>query len=160
MTIGFLQTGKKEQKSSRKNSEIKSLDLRRRKYLKHRLDGKTKKAAAMLAGFSEESARNAAQVIETPLYRSLFAARAARVIPEEKLILRLAEGLDAVETKIVSHEGQITDFVDCIDFDQRRRYLELAMQVTRRVESVSVKDKTQVVVPIQIVTSIPRPERG
>jgi hypothetical protein len=168
MTIGFAapaDDGKSKNKASRKKSEskkeVKSLDLRRRKYLKARLDGRTKKAAALLAGFSEEMAANAAAKIETPLFRSIFAAKAAHLIPEEKLILRLAEGLDAVETKVTSFEGKITDFVDCIDFDQRRKYLELALSVTRRVESHTMqKGGPTVVVPIQIVTSIPRPERG
>lgn len=157
--IGFG-SDKVKKKSGRKKSESIGLSVRDRKYLKERLKGHNKKLAALLAGFPESMAENAAQKIETPRVKEEFTRLLNRVIPSEKLVIRLAEGLDATQMKYATFEGKITDFVEAVDFEQRRKYLELAASMSGRHEKYERQTNTNITVPIQIVTSIPRPQRG
>lgn len=47
--------------------------------------------------------------------------------PLSKLALRIRQGVDATVTEFAKFEGKITDRVDCIDFEQRRRHVEMAL---------------------------------
>jgi len=47
-------------------------------------------------------------------------------ITDQYLAKRLKEGLEARETKVVTHEGQVTDKVDLPDFHAREKYLQMA----------------------------------
>jgi hypothetical protein len=158
MSIGFGD-GKVRKGRGKKKSEAVGLSVRERKYLKERLKGHNKKLSALLAGYPESMANAAIAKIETPKVREEFQKLLNRVIPSEKLVIRLAEGLDATQTKFATMDGKITDFVEAVDFDQRRKYLELAASMSGRYERNEAKQPT-VMIPIQIVTSIPRPQRG
>jgi hypothetical protein len=48
---------------------------------------------------------------------------------DQKLAQRLAEGLDAVETKFFQKEGRVTDSRNVINWSERRNYLELACRI-------------------------------
>lgn len=46
----------------------------------------------------------------------------------EKLAQRIAEGLDATEIKFFQHEGKVIQTVEVVDWEQRRKYIELAVK--------------------------------
>lgn len=117
-----------------KRSDSCGLTKRQWRYLEERVKGNTKKLSALLAGYSESTAENAAQKIETPRLREMFARLITQVIPNEALVLRLAEGLDATRTIFATSEGAITDFLEVIDYSERRRYLELVAMMSRRYQ--------------------------
>ena len=45
------------------------------------------------------------------------------------LTRKLAEGLNATETKFFQHEGEVTDEREVVDFGTRHRYLETALEL-------------------------------
>jgi hypothetical protein len=120
--------GKKKGKPrGRKKSDFQGLDVRRKKYVAGRLSGKSKKASALEAGFSESMAENAGAKIETGDVRRAFQQLARRAVPAEKIVKRLQEGLDATW---ITRQGRGRKAV-CIEepyFRERREYLMLAAQ--------------------------------
>lgn len=106
----------------------KPLSLKKKKYVKGLVEGKTKKQAAIDAGYSVNTAENAKAVIETPDVRAAFRDVIRKHVPMDKVGLRIAEGLDAMETKFATWEGKITDSSDVIAWTERRAYAELAAQ--------------------------------
>lgn len=110
-----------------KKAETPPIDPRRREYLDNRAKGQSKKEAALNAGFSESMAENAKDKIEKPIAQDLALALQAR-IPLDKIIQRIDEGMDALETKIISHAGIVTDYIDLIAWTERREYTALAVE--------------------------------
>jgi hypothetical protein len=108
----------------------KPVDPRRREYLDNRARGDSKKDAATKAGFSASMARNAKEKIEKPIAGELARAIQAR-IPIEKIVQRIDEGLDAVETKVISHLGTVTDYIDLVAWTERREYAAMAAEYGR-----------------------------
>ena len=119
----------------------------------------SKKAAALAAGFSEAMARNAKVKIED-VHREYFQRLADAAIPDELLIIKLREGLDATEVKTASYEGQITGMEEFVDFKTRHMYLETAAEWKGRVQRRGVGGNTEVNIPITLVHSVPRPNHG
>jgi phage terminase small subunit len=58
--------------------------MRQRRYVKARLSGQTKKEAALVAGYSEPMAENAAAKIESKEVRRAFQVLARKAVPPEK----------------------------------------------------------------------------
>src|ERR1041384_533040 len=109
---------------------IRRLTPRQTKYLKGLSQGKTKYDAAIAAGYSEGVAEATASHIDnSPAVRVAFAEMLRKNIPAEKIVQRIAEGLDAQKTEFAKYEGRIADQVDCVDFEQRRKYAELAAEL-------------------------------
>jgi len=125
-----------------------ALPKKKRKYLKGLADGKTKFEAAKDAGYSDSTARQACRAIETPDVRAAFREIIRKHAPMEKIGQRIAEGLDAMETKIATFEGEITDSKDLVAWSERRAYAELAAEwggyfVPRaEIEVIPVSDMT------------------
>jgi hypothetical protein len=119
----------KPAKNRKKSDLLVILKPRPRKYLEGILSGKTKKSAALAAGYSESTARNAAAVIERPLVRLALQEIVREVIPPEKIVQRLAEGLDAMDTVFARYKGKITDQLAVIAWDTRLHYIELAAKM-------------------------------
>jgi hypothetical protein len=84
--------------------------------------------SALDAGYAESVARTAKEHIETPDVQKAFAALIQSVIPAEKIVARIAEGLDAMETKVFSFQGMIFDQTDMIAWSERREYAKLAAE--------------------------------
>jgi hypothetical protein len=103
-------------------------------------EGKSARRAALEAGYSESSADHATTEI-LPAAERAFAEVIRKVIPVERLVGRLNEGLDAVEVKVAAFEGKITDERAFADYGERRAYAELIVKLgghfvpTSRVES-------------------------
>lgn len=96
------------------------------------VDGKSVRAAALAAGYSQSSANNPDELLNTQAVRI---ALANLIAPIEKLAERVNEGLDAVETQTFSHvlgsklkgtEEIQLKHVDKIAWTERRKYIELA----------------------------------
>ncbi len=111
---------------TQKPDPLESLDVRERRYVEGRLKGKSKRQSALAAGYSESMADNAGIAIENPDVRRAFRELARQAVPAEKIVKRLAEGLDAMETKFFQEKGEVTASRDVIAWGERREYLELA----------------------------------
>lgn len=112
----------------KKGVSFEELSLRKQKYLSGRASGKTKYQAALDAGYAETTARTAKQHIETDDVREAFARLIQSVIPAEKVVARIAEGMDAIETKFYAFQGMVFDREDCVAWTERREYTKLAAE--------------------------------
>jgi hypothetical protein len=109
-----------------KNHSAKS--PKRRRFVQGLIDGKSMRRAALDADYTESMAKNASHRI-LPGAIGEFQAVLSRKIPQSKLVQRIAEGLDARKTKFASFEGDFTDKRSMVDFEVRRRYVELAAKL-------------------------------
>jgi hypothetical protein len=120
--------------------------------------GKTMKAAAKAAGYSDSTASHPGDVLDRPAVHEQL----VKLLPPiTKLAKRISEGVDAKRTVFANFEGQITDSRDCIDFEQRRKYVELALNVSGVPVTQRPGQPLVNVGPIQVVIraigSDPRP---
>ena len=103
------------------------LPPKKQRYLEGRVAGKSKRQAALDAGYSEAMADHPGK-IETKDVRHAFAALMREAVPPERIAKAISEGLDAMETKFFSSEGSVTDSRDVIAWSERRAYAELAAE--------------------------------
>ena len=82
----------------------------------------------MDAGYAPATAHNAKDKIETPDVREAFAALIRQKISADKIAQRIAEGLDAEETKFFQKDGAVVESRDVIAWSERRAYAELAAE--------------------------------
>jgi hypothetical protein len=111
--------------------ELQGLDPRRAHYVENRLAGQTKKDAALGAGFPASVAEHPGAEIETPEVRRALQKAIRAAIPPEKIIQRLAEGLDAEQSQVLTLGGvnnMRTEVLKSPDFRERREYLKLAAE--------------------------------
>jgi hypothetical protein len=108
--------------------QLGELPPKKQKYIAARAEGKSKRQAALSAGYSEHMANSAVLNIETPDVRKAFAEIMRRKVPAEKIAQRVAEGLDAIETKFFQQDGKVTDQRDVISWSERRQYASLAAE--------------------------------
>lgn len=90
------------------------------------VDGKSVTRAALDAGYSPNTANNPGELLDTARMREAL-GRLLR--PLEDVAMRINEGLDAQVTEFAKFEGRITDKVQCVDFEQRRKYAELNLRL-------------------------------
>lgn len=102
----------------------------KRKYVRARMSNqaKGKRNAALQAGYSESVARCAGTAIETPDVRAVMRDMIQRRIGSDKIVDRLAEGLDAEKTEFFCKDGVVTDSRNTVAWSERRAYLELAAE--------------------------------
>jgi hypothetical protein len=103
-----------------------SLRPRQAKLLEGIVGGKSLHRAALDAGYSRNTADHPADLLGT---KSMRAALQALLPPVEKIAQRINEGLDATKTEFAKFEGAITDTRECVDFAERRQYVELACRL-------------------------------
>jgi hypothetical protein len=113
-------------KRGSKNVEVKA--PKRRRFVAGLVEGKSMYRAALDAGYSKSMAKNAGQKI-LPGARNEFKDELARKIPRAMLIRRIAEGLNAKETKLAQFEGGFSDERHLVAWETRRRYAELAAKL-------------------------------
>lgn len=109
-------------------NSLETLSVRKQLYLKSLAEGNTKKQAAEDAGYAESTARAAKAHIETEDVKAAFAELIRAVVPSEKIAARIAEGLDAVETKLYAFQGMIFDREELVAWTERREYAKLAAE--------------------------------
>jgi len=88
--------------------------------------GMSKRDALDYAGYSKNSA---AARIENQSVKSAIARVVRQRAPAHKIAARIAEGLDATETKFFQKDGKITDTAECVNYGERRAYAELAARL-------------------------------
>jgi phage terminase small subunit len=107
---------------------VDRLSPRKAKYVAGVMKGKSKKQAATDAGYAESTAENARAKIEDKDVLAAFAHIIQKACPADKLAQRIAEGLDATETKFFQKDGVVIETRDVIAWDERRQYCELAVK--------------------------------
>src|SRR5208282_736669 len=93
---------------SPKNPVCRRPTVKQARFVGGLAEGKSARRAALDAGYSESSADHATTEI-LPVVEQAFGEVIRKVIPVERLVQRLNEGLDAVEVKVAASEGKITD---------------------------------------------------
>jgi len=107
---------------------LANLDIRQQKYVENRAAGMNKYRAGLAAGYSTHMARAATAKIERPEVREALKKLLRQFVSAHKLAQRIAEGLDAMETKIVTYKGAITDTIDLVNYTERREYIKLILE--------------------------------
>ena len=105
--------------------------VKQRKYVQGLVAGKSKKRAAIDAGYAESVGHNAKQKLDAkPGVQKLFTHLLAEAgATDELLAQRIFEGLNAWETKFATFEGEITDSDEVISFSERREMAELVLKL-------------------------------
>ena len=90
--------------------------------------------AARIAGYSEKRAKQAGResLLSVTVQSMIVQARIElpnQGVTVDHLCKRIAEGLDAYETKFFAHKGQIRETVDFVDFGERLKYIRLACEI-------------------------------
>jgi len=88
--------------------------------------------AAREAGYSEQSALSG-KPMQSNAVQVAFLQLMEEACPDQLLVKKIREGLDAMETKIATFEGTISDSKDFISWSERRAYLELALKARRLI---------------------------
>lgn len=122
-------------------SNLNELRARKQLYIKGVAAGKTKRQSALDAGYAFATARNAHRDIETPDTMAAFARLMRRRVPMHKIGQRIAEGLDATETKLFQKDGVVTDERELVNWAERRASAQLAAEYA----GYASKDKSAVV---------------
>jgi hypothetical protein len=104
-----------------------SLSPKKRRYVEERLSGKSRRASALIAGYSESMA-NHPNKVETQNVREAFAVLIRETVPPERIAKAIMEGLDANETRFFAHEGKVQDSREIPSWSERRQYAELAAE--------------------------------
>ncbi len=106
----------------------RSPSVKQRKYVKARLEGKSKTAAAAEAGYAESVGKNAGQKLDSAIaVQQLFTALLETAgITDGLLAQRIREGLDA---NSVLRETMYADREVLIDFEERREMVELVLKL-------------------------------
>lgn len=121
---------------SRKKSESRIPDrqapspkaAKRRRVVAGLIEGKSQRKAAIDAGFSPSMADNFKQKI-LPGVQTEFQQELEQKVPRAVLIRRLAEGLNAKETRLTQFEGEFTDQRHLVAWSERRHYAELVAKL-------------------------------
>ena len=96
----------------------------KRKYIKERLSGKSKRQAALDAGYTAYTAHNA-YTIETPAVKAMLQAAMRRAgITDDLLAKRMRDGLDATEPRSVRN-GKKIEVRDVVAWAERREMVKL-----------------------------------
>ena len=111
------------------DNTLSNLPEKKQKYLKNRAKGMSKRQSALKAGYSESVAKSVNAHIETPDVKQAFREAIEKHAPYEKVARRVAEGLDAIETKFFQKDGFVMESKDVIAWSERRMYAELAAQM-------------------------------
>ena len=121
-----LQRPRKSKKRPQQTSAKSKLTPRQGKLLEGISQLKSQEQAALDAGYSPSAARSACRILDGPSVLAELGKILRRWIDPEKLGLRIAEGLDAMETRFFQSEGVVTDSRDVIAWGERRAYIEMA----------------------------------
>lgn len=110
---------------------VRRLSPRRQKLLAGLIENKSGYKAAIEAGYAPGTAKNIrAEVLEKPAVKKALTDLLRDAVPDSLFARRVREGVDALETKFFAEKGLVRSEREVIDFDERRRYLELVARLT------------------------------
>lgn len=81
--------------------------------------GKSRRRAALDAGYSLSSANNPGHNIERGRVREVFAELIRSTVPPELIVRRIREGLDATETRVFAYKGRLIYSRLLINYSER-----------------------------------------
>ena len=117
---------KKSKKAPQPTSAKAKLTPRQKMFLNGIAELKSQEQAALDAGYAPSVARSACRILEGPNVRAELEKILRRWIDPEKLGQRIAEGLDAMETRFCRSKGVVSDSREVIAWGERRAYIEMA----------------------------------
>ena len=138
------------------NNKINSLPAKKQRYIVALSEEKSRRQAAISAGYSESYASKAKSHIETADVKLAFQELMRSKIPAGKIVRRIREGMDAVNTEFFAHQGVVVSSRDTINYRERREYTTLAAQmggyyapkqeidVTQKVDENTVRRLTDI----------------
>lgn len=103
---------------------LEKLNDRARKYIEGLAQGMTKLEAKRFAQYAETTS---SYTIETKDVKAAFAKLVRRACPAHKLSQKIAEGLEATETKFFQVKDQIIER-EVVNLAERRQYLKMAVE--------------------------------
>jgi len=131
------------------NNPLEKLPLKKQRYaiaLANSKGHKTKKDCLLEAGYAE-STSNKPNLVETDDFKLAFQQLLKRKIPLSKVVRRINQGLDAVDTQFFSKNGIVTDSRDVINWGERRQYVNMYAQMSGAWTPKAEIDHTQRVDP-------------
>ena len=120
-------------KAITRTSSAQPRQSRYERYVEGVLDGKTKKQAALDAGFTPNQAVSASRSIEGPITQQLlYKVLAKAEVSLERLAQKIREGLDATQPLLVSGgQGEAPTLKLLADFETRLKYIQHACKMLR-----------------------------
>jgi phage terminase small subunit len=106
-------------------TDFTKLKPKQRKYIEGVVKGMSRTEALRYAQYSET---NRPVRVENASVKAAFARLVKRAVPAHVLAQRIAEGLNAEETKFFQKDGVITDKANVVAWSERREYAKLAAQ--------------------------------
>jgi len=110
------------------------------RYIQNKLEGMTKKDAAIKAGYSPNTAIAPGQKIEST---EAYQRACDKYLPDDLIYRKLVEGLDATKVVIAQKDGVITDERVYADYSTRHKYVDSALKIKgdyKVVEQVAQDD--------------------
>ena len=135
----------------RKGTDSGTNDSRIAKFTQLICDGENQYQAAIAAGYSDSTARNAYREL-MPRAQDVFRRALAQHAPIGKQAKKIAEGMEATETVFFQKDGKVTDSRDVVAWGARHKYLELAAKCQGfLVDNVQLsgKDGEQLVIEVR-----------
>ena len=133
-----------------------ALTQKQRRYIQAVSEGKIKKEAKAIAGYS---ATTSTCQIENQSVKAAFARLVRQFTPAHVLAKSIAEGVQACETKFFQHEGKVTDSRDVIAWGPRATFAKLAAEYGHYVEPEAKGGDVNVAVGFTLINGITRPKR-
>lgn len=101
------------------------MTVRQRKYVAGVVSGKSKRQAALAAGYNEGSANAVATNIEKPIVRAAIERALQKAnITDERIAAKINEGLEAKRVSLVGEAG-----VETPDYAVQHKFLETAIKL-------------------------------
>lgn len=92
--------------------------------------------------------------IESPSVKAAFSKLIRKLAPAHVVAGKIAEGLNATETKFFQKDGVVTDRKDVVNWSERRQYAQLAAEYGEYVEK---KDESPALTARVVVEHIGEP---
>ena len=127
------------------NNPLSKLPVKKQRYaiaLANSKGMKTKKECLLEAGYAE-STSNKPNLVETDDFKLAFQQLLRKKIPLTKVVRRIREGMDAVDTQFFQKNGVVTDSRDVINWAERRQYTNMYAQMSGAWTPKAEIDHTQ-----------------
>ena len=72
---------------------------------------------------------------KAPVQRAIAETFERAGVTDEKLAQRVAEGIDAKETKFFQHNGRVKETCQVIDYEKRHKYITTALEVKKHIRA-------------------------
>lgn len=104
---------------------ISGLPPKKQRYIRALSKGCTKQEAALQAGYSPTTAKNA-HSIETPDVKAAFAEVMRKKISARRIAEKISKGMDAKETKFFADKGIVIDSREVEAWGEQRQFTDMA----------------------------------